>query len=29
MLKHVKKFFKWYFEAYAKMYPYGYYPPTL
>lgn len=29
MLKHVKKFFKWYCEAYAKMYPYGYYPPTL
>ena len=29
MLRHVKKFFKWYFEAYAKMYPNGYYPPTL
>ena len=29
MLKHVKKLFKWYFETYSKMYPYGYYPPTL
>ena len=29
MLKSVRKFFKWYFEKYAEMYPYGYYPPTL
>lgn len=29
MLKYLKKIIKSYFEAYAKMYPYGYYPPTL
>lgn len=29
MLKHVKKFFKWYFEAYARLYNHGYYPPTM
>lgn len=29
MLKYLKKIAKWYYEAYAKMYPNGYYPPTL
>lgn len=29
MLKYLKKIAKWYFEAYAKVYPNGYYPPML
>lgn len=29
MLKYLKKVVKWYLKEYSKMYPDGYYPPTL
>lgn len=29
MFKLLKKVAKWYAQAYSRLYPYGYYPPTL